>query len=477
PIMGGSFGALINKQALADTPKECLNWYVFFVANCLAVSGGLHGFNTSNISGILAMTDFIKTFRLTSYSATEYSNISGWVTSVIVLGYSSNGSINQVIGGRAIQGYTSGVGTVVGPLFLAEISPRAIRGVLGALFSLVSLLVSGSIMAVFSIFPKILIGNGGSPSLSRCFLVQSSFYSLAKTTNDSSVSRGRLDEIKSSAEEEIETARSTSWAGIIRNMKSDDSLIRRFVLVIIIQIGFNFSGGNSITYYQSNILKSLGLTSKTNSYLFSGVYGLMKVSAVIVYAVFLSERLGRRAMLMIGGVGCMCCVLFLTVYLSLHPTASTSGSTGSYAYAAVASICLFAIFYGLSWAPVAFGVAAETMSNHMRSKAMTVFISVQYLVNFLLTRFFPNIVQSTGARGPFLIFTVASGAILLFCYFAMPETKGQSLESMANLFGSHIWLNGLRYSIFRDTFAHLQAPLIDKDFRSYTDDAASSPKK
>ena len=281
-------------------------------------------------------------------------------------------------------------------------------------------------------------------------------------------------------------------------MKSDDSLIRRFVLVIIIQIGFNFSGGNSITYYQSNILKSLGLTSKTNSYLFSGVYGLMKVSAVIVYAVFLSERLGRRAMLMIGGVGCMCCVLFLTVYLSLHPTASTSGSTGSYAYAAVASICLvrhtnfcilhspailadqisqFAIFYGLSWAPVAFGVAAETMSNHMRSKAMTVFISVQYLVNFLLTRFFPNIVQSTGARGPFLIFTVASGAILLFCYFAMPETKGQSLESMANLFGSHIWLNGLRYSIFRDTFAHLQAPLIDKDFRSYTDDAASSPKK
>ena len=47
---------------------------------------GLHGFNTSNISGILAMTDFIKTFRLTSYSATEYSNISGWVTSVIVLG-------------------------------------------------------------------------------------------------------------------------------------------------------------------------------------------------------------------------------------------------------------------------------------------------------------------------------------------------------------------------------------------------------
>lgn len=34
-----------------------------------------------------------------------------------------------------MQGFASGAGTVTGTLFLAEIAPKAIRGVLGALFS------------------------------------------------------------------------------------------------------------------------------------------------------------------------------------------------------------------------------------------------------------------------------------------------------------------------------------------------------
>lgn len=46
----------------------------------------------------------------------------------------SSGSINQIIGARAMQGYGSGSGSVIGTLYLAEMAPKAIRGVLCAFF-------------------------------------------------------------------------------------------------------------------------------------------------------------------------------------------------------------------------------------------------------------------------------------------------------------------------------------------------------
>lgn len=49
-------GALINKTALQNTPKEVLSWYIYFAAMIIATSGGLHGYNSSNMSGILKVS-------------------------------------------------------------------------------------------------------------------------------------------------------------------------------------------------------------------------------------------------------------------------------------------------------------------------------------------------------------------------------------------------------------------------------------
>ncbi len=55
-MAGGSLGAVVNKKALAETPKEALNWYMWFVCWTVCTSGGLHGYNSSNISGILKVS-------------------------------------------------------------------------------------------------------------------------------------------------------------------------------------------------------------------------------------------------------------------------------------------------------------------------------------------------------------------------------------------------------------------------------------
>jgi hypothetical protein len=196
------------------------------------------------------------------------------------------------------------------------------------------------------------------------------------------------NDIVNSVISEKEIAHSTSWLGLFQELKADRTLLRRFVLVMIVQVGFNFSGGNSITYYQTSILSTIGVTTTDGAYLFSGIYGLMKVLAVLVYAFLLSERFGRRNMLLIGSSINIICVTWIAIYLGV-----LAGKNQAAGWVAVAAVCLFAIGYGVGWAPVAFGLNGEVFPNRMRAKIMSLTIGMQYLANFCLTRFFPNMVS------------------------------------------------------------------------------------
>ncbi|WWC63043.1 uncharacterized protein I303_105642 [Kwoniella dejecticola CBS 10117] len=502
-MAAGVIGSLINRKALADSPKQIFNPFVFLFAAVLSMSGGLHGANTSNISGILAMKNFISTFGLGHLSASEKSNISGWVTSVIVLGgligaltsspfndrlgrkytlllqaviYSvgtiiqlvASGNINQVIGGRAMQGFASGAGTVTGTLYLAEIAPKAIRGVLGAFFS-TNIMLGVSLgywvnyisilhinpdsywqwrfPVLFQLYPGIILlcALPFMPESPRWLILRNkeqqalkALCRIRRLPEDHPYLLAEYNDISESVTAELEIAHSTSWAGLVTELRSDRTLLRRFILVMIVQIGFNFSGGNSITYYQTSILSTINVTSKDGAYLFSGVYGLMKVLAVLMYAFFCSERFGRRKMVLIGSAINILCVLWIAVYLG-----ALAGHNTAAGWVAIAAVCLFAIGYGIGWAPVAFGLNGEVFPNRMRAKIMSLNIGMQYLANFCLTRFFPNMVANIGAFGPFTIFTVVSSVIWVYIFFALPETKGVAIEHMGALFGNHWFKNGL----------------------------------
>lgn len=197
-----------------------------------------------------------------------------------------------------------------------------------------------------------------------------------------------FDDIIQSLDIEAAIANSASWIELFKEIGTDRTLCRRFILVMIVQLGFNFSGGNSITYYQSTILATIGVTTTSNAYLFSGIYGLMKVTAVLIYAFLLSERFGRRRMLLIGSCTNILCVLWIAIYLGV-----LAGKNSAAGWVAVAAICIFAIGYGVGWAPVAFGLNGEVFPNRMRAKIMSLTVGMQYLANFCLTRFFPNMVS------------------------------------------------------------------------------------
>lgn len=54
-MAGGAGGALVNKAEMAKTPSAVINRYIFLVSVIISFAGGMHGANTSNISGIMAV--------------------------------------------------------------------------------------------------------------------------------------------------------------------------------------------------------------------------------------------------------------------------------------------------------------------------------------------------------------------------------------------------------------------------------------
>jgi MFS transporter, SP family, sugar:H+ symporter len=81
----GAAGGGINKAELARTPREVLWWKIWLAAIWASFCGGLHGFNTSNISGIMSMPAFMRDFGFKSLSNSQLANTEGWVVSAMLL--------------------------------------------------------------------------------------------------------------------------------------------------------------------------------------------------------------------------------------------------------------------------------------------------------------------------------------------------------------------------------------------------------
>ncbi|OCF31430.1 hypothetical protein I316_06832 [Kwoniella heveanensis BCC8398] len=506
--MAGAVGGLVNKKLMANTPKEVINWRLFAMALILSFAGGLHGYNTANISGVLSMTDFVKTFGFEHYTTTELANIKGWITSVLVLGgcfgtlsaqfssewlgrraslfiaaaglligsilqVANHGSVGQFIAGRAIAGVGCGFGTVVGPMYISEIAPAAIRGGLASMFNMNIMtgvclgywINYGSIVniadtnpwqwrvpLIVQMLPGVIlfVGLPFVPESPRWYVLKNrvdeatkAYTRITTLPADHPYVQKEIDALlvhvpRDETGKPVTDVMSYKDLGLL--LYRDRTMLRRVVIAFLFQVFFNFSGGNSITYYQSNILTSIGLKGQRTAALFSSIYGFAKVVSIIIYAGFLVDRFGRRVTLMTGASIDIACLIYIAAYLGV---ADTSKSTGVAGWFAVVALCLFAIGYAMSWGTIPFGITAEVFPNRVRGKLMSMLFCVQYCVNFGLSRGFPNMVITMHSWGPFALFAIVTTLGTVYAFFALPETKGQNIELMDQLFDRSWYLNGV----------------------------------
>lgn len=189
-------------------------------------------------------------------------------------------------------------------------------------------------------------------------------------------------------------------------------------LGVVIAIFQQWCGINVIFNYAQEVFSSAGYG--VSDILFNIVItGVTNVIFTLV-GMYTVDRLGRRALMIIGSAGLALIYLFLGACYYFN----VSGIP-------VLILVVMAIAcYAMSLAPVTWVVISEIFPTKVRGAAMAISTFALWSACFVLTYTFPLLNSNFGASGTFWLYGVICVAGFIFIYKNLPETKGKSLEQI-----------------------------------------------
>lgn len=169
----------------------------------------------------------------------------------------------------------------------------------------------------------------------------------------------------------------------------------------------------------------------------TGVYGIVKMLATVVFVTVIVDRFGRRLPLLVGAVGAGFAMFYLGVYANLSDSLHTQPPKDAGANAAVAMVYIYAVFYGASWNGIPWLFTSEVLPTRVRTLGMTICVCWQWLSQFIVVYSLPYMIKGIG-YGTFLFFGCCTALAFLFAYLFVPETKQVMMEDMELLFGPDV---------------------------------------
>jgi len=162
------------------------------------------------------------------------------------------------------------------------------------------------------------------------------------------------------------------------------------------------------------------------------VVGVVKVVAIVIAGAMM-DSLGRRRMLIIAGLGmAVSCGSLSVCYHSM--SVADAATTDGLGWLALVSLIGYVVAFSLGWGPVPMLLMSEVLPARARGTASGVATLVNWGVAFIVTKFFASLQATAGLDGSFLLFGIICLLAVWFVHHHVPETKGQSLEDIEQLF-------------------------------------------
>ncbi|RKO84726.1 hypothetical protein BDK51DRAFT_26220 [Blyttiomyces helicus] len=147
--------------------------------------------------------------------------------------------------------------------------------------------------------------------------------------------------------------------------------------------------------------------------------------------IYLIERIGRRKLLILGGIGMAVSHYMIVLLLNL----SRSHGHG-FAWAAICFVFTFEFCLASTWGPAVWVYQSEMFPLRIRSKGTGFGTISNWTNNFFITKYNPHISTSWEFYQYILYGTMCTFGTI-FTYFFIPKTMGLSLEAMDELFAAN----------------------------------------
>ena len=183
---------------------------------------------------------------------------------------------------------------------------------------------------------------------------------------------------------------------------------------------------NAVLYYAPRIFGDMGMEDPMMVTVFMGIINIL----FTLVAIFTVEKLGRKPLLICGSLG---------MAIGAFGVAVTFGHVGLEMVTAI-SIMVYSASFMFSWGPICWVLISEIFPNTIRGAAVAIAVAFQWIFNFIVSSTFVPMFNMHLTEGDdfghwftYGLYGVICIIAAVFVWKLVPETKGKTLEDMTNL--------------------------------------------
>ncbi len=443
--------------------------YVYLISIVAAIGGLLFGYDTAVIAGAIGFLKekFQLSAAMTGWAASSaiigcvfgamfagrlsdaYGRKKILILTALLFAISAIGSaipddLTEFVMARFIGGLGVGAASMLSPLYISEIAPARIRGTLVTTYQLaivlgiqliyfVNLQIAGMGDDAWNIDTgwRYMLGSEAIPAalfMVTLFFVPESPRWLSKNHNEeaslSILSRVNGEVKGKEIQQEINDTLHEE-KGTLKEL-FEPGLRMAVIVGVFLAIFSQITGINAIMYYAPEIFKSVGFGTES-ALLQTVIIGACNVLFTFI-AIWLVDKAGRKVLLLFGVSGMAISLLCL-------------GAIFYFDYTSGPWVLVFILTYIASFAaslgPIPWVMISEIFPTKTRGVAMSLAVFVLWIAVYLVTQFFPILLESLGGAFTFWLFMINSFILLFFVWKVVPETKGKTLEEIEHSWKSY----------------------------------------
>ncbi|CEN62836.1 Putative Quinate permease [Aspergillus calidoustus] len=381
----------------------------------------------------------------------------------MMLGANGDRGLGLIYGGRVLAGIGVGAGSNLCPIYISEMAPPAIRGRLVGVYELgwqiggvVGFWINYGVDETLAPSHKqwlipfaVQLIPAGLLIIGAIFIRESPRWMFLRGKREQGIETlawirnlpadhiYMMEEV-SMIDQSLEQQRAKIGLGFWKPFKAawtNKRILYRLFLGSMLFLWQNGSGINAINYYSPTVFRSIGVTGGNTSLLTTGIFGVVKAVITFVWLLYLIDHMGRRLLLLVGAAGGSICLWVVGAYICVaKPENNPEGTQlGGGGIAAMFFFYLWTAFYTPSWNGTPWVINSEMFDPTVRSLAQACAAASNWLWNFLISRFTPQMFDKM-SYGVYFFFASLMILSIIFVWFLIPETKGIPLESMESLF-------------------------------------------
>lgn len=316
---------------------------------------------------------------------------------------------------RFLTGVGVGAASAVVPAYITEISPVEIRGRLGSMWQ-------------FAIVIGQLLGLGGGFALARLAGSEAAAAPWGGAAWRSMFGVVAILGIiyvfvslrlPPSPNDNVQHARLSDLRGPRAGLKG---IVWTGVALAALQ---QLVGISVVKTYSNTLWQAVGFSSNHAFGISMLTVGISIVSTIIAIAIM--DKVGRRPLLIGGAIVMALSLGALAAFFSTATTGADGPSLGRGASAgALVSINAYAVAFGITWGPITWLMLSELFDSGLRTSAVAVATTVNWLTNWAVTRTFP-LLADNGLGLAYAVYAVFAVVALAFAIRVLPETRGRRL--------------------------------------------------